>query len=135
MVIRKSRLAFVLLLAALVASHAQEKINSSQPTVQMIPVEKAVRLEVSDWGGTGPNLVLLAGLGDNAHIFDDFAPKLTAKCHVYGITRRGRGTSDKPPANEENYTPDRLGEDVLAVIDACRLRHPFSRATLSQARS
>jgi len=37
-----------------------------------------VRLEVLDFGGTGPPIVLLAGLGTSAHVFDEFAPKLTA---------------------------------------------------------
>jgi pimeloyl-ACP methyl ester carboxylesterase len=55
-----------------------------------------VRLEVLDWGGTGRSLVLLAGGGDTAHIFDDFAPKLTGDFHVYGITRRGFGELSLP---------------------------------------
>lgn len=107
-----------------VALHAQEKVDSSKHSVQMISVEKGVSLEVLDWGGTGRPLVLLASLGDNAHIFDDFAPKLTSKYHVYGITRRGRGASSKPEPNAINYTADRLGEDVLAVIDALHLIKP-----------
>jgi hypothetical protein len=39
-------------------------------------VQEGVRLEVLDWGGSGRPLVLLAGGGDTAHVFDDFAPKL-----------------------------------------------------------
>jgi non-heme chloroperoxidase len=35
---------------------------------------KPVNLEVLDWGGSGRPLVLLAGLGNTAHIFDKFAP-------------------------------------------------------------
>ena len=64
-------------------------------TVKFIPVDKTVRLEVVDWGGSGRSVVLLAGGGNSAHIFDDFAPKLGAACHahVYGITRRGFGAS------------------------------------------
>ena len=47
--------------------------------MKFIPVEKNVKLEVLDWGGSGKPLVLLAGLGNSGHIFDRFAPKLTAK--------------------------------------------------------
>jgi pimeloyl-ACP methyl ester carboxylesterase len=90
----------------------------------MITVEKDVSLEVLDWGGTGRPLVLLTGLGDNAQVFDEFAPKLTASYHVYGISRRGRGESSRPEANGMNYAADRLGEDVLAVIDALHLEKP-----------
>ena len=102
----------------------QEKVDSSKHAVRMVDVEKDVSLEVLDWGGTGRPLVLLTGLGDNAHIFDDFAPKLRARYHVYGVTRRGRGVSSKPDPAEANYTADRLGEDVLAVIDALHLVKP-----------
>jgi pimeloyl-ACP methyl ester carboxylesterase len=90
----------------------------------MIPVEHDIKLEVLDWGGTGRPLVLLAGLGDTAHVFDKFAPKLTAKYHVYGITRRGFGASSKPEPVTANYNAGRLGDDVLAVIGALHLSHP-----------
>jgi len=84
-------------------------------------VEKGVRLELLDWGGSGRPLVLLAGGGDTAHVFDDFAPKLTASFHVYGITRRGFGESGFSP---KGYGADRLGDDVLAVLDALKLEKP-----------
>jgi pimeloyl-ACP methyl ester carboxylesterase len=75
-------------------------------------------LEVLDWGGSGRPLVLLAGGGDTAHVFDDFAPKLTANYHVYGITRRGFGASEFSVL--ENAA-DTLGDDVLAVFDSLKL--------------
>jgi pimeloyl-ACP methyl ester carboxylesterase len=100
------------------------KIDTSPHTVQMIPVDKGVKLEVLDWGGTGRPLVLLTGLGDTAHAFDQFAPKLIANYHVYGITRRGFGASSAPEPDATNYTAGRLGEDVLAVIDALHLNKP-----------
>jgi pimeloyl-ACP methyl ester carboxylesterase len=106
------------------ALHAQEKPDLSKHTVQMVPVAKGVRLEVLDWGGTGRPLVLLTGLADDAHIFDDFAPKLTVNYHVYGITRRGRGVSSSPAPDVKNYSAERLGEDVLSVIDALHLDKP-----------
>jgi pimeloyl-ACP methyl ester carboxylesterase len=84
-------------------------------------VDQTVRLEVLDWGGSGRPLVLLPGLGNTAHVFDDFAPKLAAKNHVYGITRRGFGASSVPAAG---YDADRLADDVLAVIDFLKLTRP-----------
>jgi len=112
------------LLLLFVVLHAQEKTDSSRHIVQMISVEQGVSLEVLDWGGTGRPLVLLTGLADDAHVFDDFAPKLTAHYHVYGITRRGRGISNYPEPKAANYSATRLGEDVLAVIDALHLNKP-----------
>jgi pimeloyl-ACP methyl ester carboxylesterase len=89
-----------------------------------VTVQPGVKLEVLDWGGKGPPLILLNGLGGTAHGFDAFAPKLTDKHHVYGITRRGFGASGSPPATDENYDADRLGDDVLAVMAALRIEKP-----------
>ena len=73
-------------------------------------------------GGSGRAIVLLAGLEDTAHVYDEFATKLTGTCHVYGITRRGFGASSVP---DSGYSADRLGDDVLAVIDSLGLRRPI----------
>ncbi len=60
--------------------------DPSPHTIQLVTVDKDVKLEVLDWGGTGRPIVLLAGLGNTAHVFDDFAPKLTPQYHVYKDT-------------------------------------------------
>jgi len=98
--------------------------DTSPHTVQFITVQKDVKLEVLDWGGTGRSMVFLAGAANTAHAFDGFAPKFTATHHVIGITRRGSGASSKPEATDANYNADRLGDDVLAVIDALKLDRP-----------
>lgn len=87
----------------------------------LVTVDRHVTLEVLDWGGTGRPLVLLAGLGNTAHVFDDFAPRLTPFGRVYGVTRRGYGASSAP---QQGYDADRLADDVLAVLDALRLERP-----------
>ena len=46
---------------------------------------------------------------------DEFSPKLTNEFHVYGITRRGIGASDKPSTG---YTVQRSANDVLEVLDS-----------------
>ena len=95
--------------------------DPSPHSVQFITVDKDVELEVLDWGGSGRPIVLLAGLGHTAHIYDNFAPKLTKDYHVYGITRRGFGASGKP---DSGYDADRLGDDVVAVLDSLKLEKP-----------
>ena len=95
--------------------------DPSPHSVKMITVDKDVRLEVLDWGGTGRPVVLLAGLGNTAQVFDDFALKLTGTFHVYGITRRGYGASSRPTAG---YGADRLGDDVVAVVGALTMNKP-----------
>lgn len=129
------------------AAFAQDHAADNSPhRVQMVTVEKGVALEVVDWGGTGKAVVLLAGMGGTAHDFDELAPRLTGDGHIYGITRRGFGTSSAPPAPGFNqnlradknyeasrrdpgaanaYDSDRLGDDVLAVIDKLNLGRPI----------
>jgi pimeloyl-ACP methyl ester carboxylesterase len=95
--------------------------DPSPHNVLLIPVDKDVRLEVLDWGGSGRPIILLAGGGNTAHVFDEFAPKLTANHHVYGITRRGFGASG---FSASGSGVDRLRDDVLAVMDALKFeRH------------
>jgi non-heme chloroperoxidase len=98
--------------------------DPSPHTVRFVTVDQDVKLEVLDWGGSGRGLVLLAGLGSTAHVYDDFAPKLTSEYHVYGITRRGFGASSAPTPRDRNYSADRLGDDVLAVLDVLKLERP-----------
>lgn len=98
--------------------------DATAHSVQMIQVEKGVKLEVLDWGGSGRPVILLAGLRFDAHVYDEFAPKLTPKYHVYGITRRGFGASSAPMPDCQNYTATRLGEDVLAVMSALHIERP-----------
>jgi pimeloyl-ACP methyl ester carboxylesterase len=89
--------------------------------VQFVTVEDGVQLGVLDWGGTGRPVVLLAGLGFTAHVFDGFAEKLTDSYHVYGITRRGYGASSRPASG---YSEQRRAEDDLRVFDALGLAAP-----------
>jgi len=118
------RAAVALLLALVVPLHSQEPADSKDPSshvTRFVTVSENVRLEVLDWGGSGRPLVLLPGGGDTAHVFDEFASKLTADFHVYGITRRGFGESGfAPPA----LGSDTYGDDVLAVLDALKLARP-----------
>ncbi len=105
-------------------AHAVDQADSSPHRIQMVTVEPGVQLEVLDWGGSGRPLVFLAGAGDTAHRFDDFAPQFTKQHHVYGITRRASGASSSPAPANSNYSADHLGNDVLAVMKALQIDHP-----------
>ena len=95
--------------------------DPSKHVVRFVTVEPGVQLEVLDWGGKGRTIVLLAGSGNSAHVFDEFAPKLTDCCHVYGITRRGFGNSSQPQSGYDNR---RLSIDILQVLDHLDLKRP-----------
>ena len=73
-----------------------------------------IRLHYLDWGGNGPALIFLTGMGASAYIFDKFAPRFTNKFHVHALTRRGHGDSDCP---ETGYDADTLIEDIHQFMD------------------
>jgi pimeloyl-ACP methyl ester carboxylesterase len=89
--------------------------KSNITTTRSIQVEPEVKLEVINWGGGGIPLIFLAGLGHTAHVFDEFAPQLTDKYYVFGITRRGFGESSQP---DSGYSLSTLVEDIHNVIDS-----------------
>lgn len=95
--------------------------DPSPHRTQFVDVESGVRLEALDWGGSGRAVVLLAGSGNTAHVFDEFAPRVKRFAHVYGITRRGYGASSQPASG---YDDQRLADDVLAVLKALKLKRP-----------
>jgi pimeloyl-ACP methyl ester carboxylesterase len=84
----------------------------------MVTVERGVRLHYLDFGGRGPTLLFLPGLGNTAHAFDDFAPRFTDQYHVVALTRRGFGESDHPT---DGYDIPRLVEDIRQAMDRLQL--------------
>lgn len=92
--------------------------DATRHTAHFVTVQRGVKLHYLDFGGSGPPLVFLAGLGNTAHSFDDFAPAFTDRFHVIAITRRGFGESDHP---EKGYDTPRLVADVKAVLDSLKL--------------
>lgn len=107
---RSIRFALGLLFVA--GSHAVPAQAVHEPTssrqARLLRVAPDVSLEVIDWGGHGQPLVFLAGLGNSAHVFDEFAPRFTDNFHVLGITRRGFGASSGalPPNNLDTLVAD-----------------------------
>ncbi len=77
-----------------------------------------INLHYLDWGGDGPALLFLAGLGCNAYIFNQFAPRFTDKFRVLGLTRRGHGDSDYP---ETSYDIDTLTDDIRQFMDCLKI--------------
>src|SRR5438132_7566757 len=90
------------------------RCDTSRHKVRFVTVEPGIQLEVLDWGGTGQTLVLLTGLGDNAHVFDQFAYQFNDRFHVIGITRRGFGRLSQPA---HSYDLDTRARDDIAVLD------------------
>src|SRR5260370_4312273 len=104
---------------------AQTRTQETKSKVQCSEVEPGVEIEVLDWGGTGRPVVLIEGLGSTAHTFESFAADLNKSFHVYGVTRRGYGASSAPMPTSSNYSAERLGDDVIAVLDSLQLKSPI----------
>jgi pimeloyl-ACP methyl ester carboxylesterase len=73
-----------------------------------------IRLHYLDWGGKGPTLIFLTGMGSSAYIFNKFAPRFNDKFCVLALTRRGQGDSDYP---ETGFDADTLTEDIRQFMD------------------
>jgi non-heme chloroperoxidase len=116
--------AALILCSAAALVHAQSRApadpwrDTAPHVAGMVRVAPDVRLHYLDFGGTGPALVLLPGLGNTAHAFDDFAPLLADRYHVVAFTRRGFGESDHP---KRGYDARRLVEDIRIALDSLRL--------------
>jgi len=110
-----------LLLIANADAQAPSLSRASAPP-SFVDVADGVRLEVVDWGGRGRTVVFLSGIGNTAHVFDQFAPQFTDKFHVIGITRRGFGASSRP---RTGYRVLQLADDLNAALDSLKLDRPI----------
>ena len=109
------------LLAASVISTAQAPwVDPSPHSQRFVQVGPDAAVEVLDWGGPGRPLVLLAQLGQTAHIYDDWAPTLARTHRVIGVTRRGYGQS----STSGGFSMEELATDVVGVLDTLQLQDP-----------
>jgi pimeloyl-ACP methyl ester carboxylesterase len=99
-----------------VAASAAQNAAASPPMEGFVAVN-GVRLQYLDWGGTGPVVILIHGLADNPHVFDDLAPALIDRFHVIAYARRGSGSSDAIGP----YDVDNLTEDLRGLMDALKI--------------
>lgn len=94
---------------------AAQNTTAEMQRTSVVSVTDSVRLEVVDWGGSGPALILLAGMGHTAHVFDGFVPRLTPYLHVMGFTRRGVGASSR---TTKGYDSTTLVTDIVSLLDS-----------------
>lgn len=81
-----------------------------------------LRIHCRDWGDrTNPPLVLVHGLRDHSHSFDDLARGLLDRYHVLAIDLRGHGDSEITPY----YHVGHCVLDLRNLIRALRLEAPY----------
>jgi len=118
----------VLIVGALIACRQPEsRTGASNPPKEWSDLSphgseyvtvNGVRLNYLDWGGTGPALVLIHGLTDSPHVFDDLALSLRDRFHIIAYARRGHGRSDAPTGPYDQAT---LVNDLQQLLDQLRI--------------
>ncbi len=82
----------------------------------------SLRIHVRDWGDTAlPPLVIVHGLRDHSHSFDDLARGLVDRFHVLALDLRGHGDSETTPY----YAFGHFALDLHNLIRALRLERPI----------
>src|SRR5258708_37443401 len=82
----------------------------------------ALRIHVRDWGDpAAPPLIVVHGLRDHSHSFDDLARGLLDRFRVYAIDLRGHGDSETTPY----YAFGHFVLDLHNFVRALRLERPI----------
>ncbi|MBF4479036.1 Pimeloyl-ACP methyl ester carboxylesterase [Rhodococcus rhodochrous J3] len=83
-----------------------------------VPVDDGV-LSGLDFGGRGPDVLLVHGSGHNAAVWTDVAAHLVEHCHPVAVDLRGHGQSMLASS-----TPEQYWRDLGTVVEALRLDRP-----------
>ena len=81
-----------------------------------VPGADGNAIHVLEWSSEGVPLVLVHGFGNEAHIWDDFAPLVAPHYRVIAIDQRGHGESAHDPQLRYDY--EYLVADLEAVTKA-----------------
>jgi pimeloyl-ACP methyl ester carboxylesterase len=80
-----------------------------------------LRIHFRDWGSAdAPPLILVHGLRDHSHSFDDLARGLLDRFHVFALDLRGHGDSETTPY----YSFGHFVLDLHNLVRALRLQKP-----------
>ncbi|MFE4618044.1 alpha/beta fold hydrolase [Streptomyces sp. NPDC056747] len=96
--------------------------SSSFRWSEQVVVREGVRLSCRDWGGSGPDALLLHGLAGHAGEWDATARALReAGYRVLALDQRGHGNSERRP---EDVSRAAYVADVVAVVRELGLQRP-----------
>jgi pimeloyl-ACP methyl ester carboxylesterase len=81
-----------------------------------------LRIHFRDWGNAAaPPLLIVHGLRDHSHSFDDLARGLLDRFHVFALDLRGHGDSETTPY----YSFGHFVMDLRNMVRALRLERPI----------
>lgn len=87
-----------------------------EPRSRRVPGAHGLDLHLLEWSDEGVPLLLLHGFGNEAHIWDDFAPIVAPHYRTLALDHRGHGDSAWDP--ERRYEHETMVADVEAVTEA-----------------
>jgi pimeloyl-ACP methyl ester carboxylesterase len=87
-----------------------------EPRSLRVAGSDGLELHLLEWSRDGVPLLLLHGFGNDAHIWDDFAPAVAPYYRTLALDHRGHGDSAWDP--ERRYEHDVMVDDVEAVTKA-----------------
>jgi esterase len=106
----------VFVLAVALTAGAQQK-----PYTDQFVSVNGLRLHYLDWGNAGkPPLIMLHGIGRDAHSFDHIAPRFSSDYHVIAVDLRGHGDSAWHP--DGAYLVEDYVKDLEGLVDERGLR-------------
>ena len=91
-----------------------------EPTSKNAELANGLRLSYSEQGANhGMPLILLHGIADSWRIFEPLLAELPMRIHVYALSQRGHGDSDRPTTG---YHTSDFAEDLWLFMDALQIQ-------------
>lgn len=110
------------LILLLPASAGAQWVDPSPHIVVLVPHQMGGSIELLDWGGSGEPLIFIAGLGNSAHVFDEFALRFRDRYRVLGVSRRGYGRSTVAAGGYDAHVRT---TDILIALDHAGIERAF----------
>jgi len=96
--------------------------SHKKPAMETKPLHKEgfiqstkIKLHYLDWGGSGPPLILLYGLGDSPYLFEGMAESLQKNFRIIAYSKRCHGNSEVIDSIYDTVT---LAEDLKILLDS-----------------
>ncbi len=86
------------------------------PKSRRVSGSDGLMLHVLEWSEEGVPLLMLHGYGNEAHIWDDFAPSVAPYYRALAIDQRGHGDSEWDPGRR--YDIDAMVRDLESLTEA-----------------
>jgi lipase len=93
--------------------------NAMTPHSQFLSVN-GIKLHIADWGGSGPDLLLLHANGFLGRVYRAIIELLVDQYHVRSMDLRGQGDSEKPSLAQCDWSD--MARDVAEAIEQLGLR-------------